>query len=268
MITKAGLAWSNLKGSPDPIEDARTLCIDWFHRWSLQAGNITGGVAEVIQHFNCHCDPPLAFGSFVKRDNYKRINDLGNIPPDFNDFMLFINEPDRWDQCEGKPRPTMEKYRALLALVPHAKILGPQVSHQDYQGLVKDKNTNNKDDKTPKKWWWMRKFFDQLVKNDLPFPYGAGLHTYLSEDPAKIIDSYLAMATEYNYTPAEIWITEFAVTTTKQLKRMVEYYRINPLVTRYAYYGVRKPTPNSLHTLFGADGELTDIGREWVRLHE
>lgn len=267
-MTKNGLAWSNIKASPSPADDARTLMIDWFHRWSLRSGNITGGVAERIQHFNCDTDPALAQGAFIKTDNYQKLNDIESITPDFSGFMLFINEPDRWDQCEGKPRATMEKYRALIHEVPNALILGPQVSHEDYLGLVKDKNTNNKDDHTPKQWWWMRKFFDQLVKNDLPFPYGAGLHTYLSEAPSKIVDSYLSMCAEYDYIPAEIWITEFAVTTVKQLRRMVEYYRRNPLVTRYAYYGVRQPTPNSLHTLFGEDGELSDIGREWVRLHE
>ena len=241
---KAGIAWA---GGENPT-DVETLCVTWKHEWGIQRqGNDS---IEYVNHIACPVYPFMAYGETVTLDYFDAMeNKLGR---DFNGYLLFLNEPDRKDQCYMSPYRAVFFYRAVREQYPNAIISMPQVSHFDY---LND-------------WVWLREFYDILETKNIPYPDFATIHTYVKEDPNLIVDSMYSFLHERGLSKDKVWITEFGTNDPVIMREMLTLYQADNRIDRYAYYTVRYNENDwDLFRCKTCD-ELTPVGEVWVEFHK
>jgi hypothetical protein len=220
------------------------LGIEWYYDYELRIPESY----KYVPFFWCDIYPALKYDNpaIIYMDKLKILANTG-----YSSYLLFINEPDLagstvdGGQCERTPRQAAYMLRAVRNVCPNCIIIGPTVSDQDY--LVG--------------WRWLNTFYSVLATPefaDVKKPEIAGLHTYLSEPPQLIVDSFFSLLSRFPGSPKKVWITEFATNDPHKLQEMIDYYRQDSRIERYAWFTARSwKTETNLIT---PSGVLTELG--------
>jgi hypothetical protein len=185
-----GLAWNgDSQQDPYAVNDARPFDISWYYNWGF--------------------DPPDAEyrmtvgGEFIPMqwcEDY-----FPSTPIDYSGYLLFLNEPNRSDQCGGHIGNNLEiavdLYEDVLYYYPNAKLIGPNISFQPY-------GPNNS------YAGYLEAWRNEVLSRPGPprLPDGYGIHLYSS--PGGITAEQVAQAFcdklfEWGELDKELWVTEF-----------------------------------------------------------
>lgn len=243
----AGIVWLDRQPA-----DMDALHAEWWYDYSV----IDKGSPGFVPFFWCSQWPRFAYGDeavnyFEKAERY-----LGH---DYAGYLLFLNEPDLagsdqdGGQCEMSPREGAYLYKAVLRDMPHARIVGPAVSHRDYW--------NN--------WLWLKSWYEAIEEMGLRPPEAAAIHTYIdSEPPEWIVDSLFNMLATVPNAPKSAWVTEFGSCNPGLVSAMIDTWQTHPRITRYAYFTARGWSPDCLNLFYSIPGySLTPSGAAWVEAH-
>lgn len=222
-----GAAWAGM-GARQPL-DAEILSIRVAHGWgtyptSESVSKRTSDGILHIQHVWCDLYPPH---DYLNGTNLlQRAQD--NIPSTYTGPILFANEPDlkgslTGGQCDRTPRQVAFLYLQLREMFPNAELIGPQVSHLDWD--------NN--------WAWLRAFYNEITNMGLPMPDKMGLHAYSQTNPDDMIQSALNLAANYYEQSPKIWITEYGSCNPNMMQAMTSYYRQSPHIEYYFVFTPR-----------------------------
>lgn len=145
----------------------------------------------------------------------------------YDGYVMFLNEPEIYNQDDVSPAVAADMYAALVAALPTAKIIGPNV------------------------WWngpgngptWLMTWHTEIVARGLPLPYGYATHYYeftLPNQPWMAADALRALARSWGEYDAEIWLPEF--TTCKgsaELRLILAQLDSRLWLNRYAFFASR-----------------------------
>ena len=243
----SGLAWHNRR----PADAAVLGGVEWYYTYGLRP--YRNEPAQFVPMLWCDRWPAYDYV-----DGYDYIQEARPLYPlDYRGYFLFLNEPDLpgsdrdGGQCGMTPLQAAHFYKSVVALWPDAKFVGPAVSHMDYW----------------REWEWLAEWYRLIVGMGLPLPHAAALHTYLSEPPPLIVDSLFAMLARYPGAPTAVWITEFGSCDPAQVGVMLDAFRADGRVSRYAYFSTRATGCTDL--FYDIPGySLTRAGEVWVEEHQ
>jgi hypothetical protein len=244
---KAGVVWLDTEPA-----DVNILHFEWWYDYSLRGRDVPG--VEFVPFFWCDKWPPHAYGR--KSQDYFELAER-HLTPDYNSYLLFLNEPDltgddTGGQCDMEPRRAAYLYKAIREQLPHAKLVGPAVSHRDYWS----------------NWLWLRTWYGLIDEMGLRPPEVAAIHTYMSENPQWIVDSLFTMLAEFPGSPGTVWVTEFGNCDPAVVQWMLDTWQADGRVSRYAYFTVRDFEPHCENLFYNTPGySLTPAGRVWVKEH-
>jgi hypothetical protein len=240
-------AYSNLTE-----QELQKLNVDWYYDYTLKYPFPSRGI-EYVPFLWCDIYPSLKY----ENPAIRYFDELKKLPQDYNGYLLFLNEPDlrgsRIDggQCERTPRQAAYMLKAVRELRPDVILIGPVVSHEDYLHG----------------WVWLREFYRIIESNpefaDVKKPEIGAIHTYLKNDPANIVNSYFSLQNEFSSFPETAWVTEFAADTPEQAERMINFYKNDPRIERYAWFTARGW--QTRFDLINQNGELTPLGIVYSR---
>jgi hypothetical protein len=173
--------------------------------------------------------------------------------------VLFMNEPERKSQDDYTPENAATLYEWIITERPCLQIIAG--------GVMWVWNTEGTDHNRGA--WWMTEFYDELVQRGLPMPHGWHIHHYAFwRSPASSIDEAAAWMDERGLT-GDLWLTEWSVCSgdAAVLREWLDELDAHPRLDRYAYYATRRHDFNwcGPFELVNAAGELTSVGREYVR---
>ncbi len=236
---KSGYAWSCLEDSYHSLFN-----FTWYHRWQIEPDVTECNGVEFVQHFSCENRP---FKPPFWQDQYKALAQLVAKMDGRSFNLLFLNEPDLADQCYRSPKESAIIYKRVLEIAPNATIIGPQPSHYDY---LND-------------WQWLRGWVAEINKLGLPTPHHGSIHNY-NLDPASQLESYFRLQGVSN----SVWVTEFGSSSEQLLEQMIDVYKTDNRVIRYAYFNpIYDPSGNFYDNLLVNEREITQLGRTWVANH-
>lgn len=227
-------------------EEIKKLNIEWYYDYMLHYPFPQRDI-EYIPFLWCDIYPSLKYDNPVI--NY--FEKLKLLPENYSGYLLFVNEPDLkgsitdGGQCERTPRQVAHMLLATREICPKCIIVGPAISHEDYRA----------------NWTWLRAFYEEVKSLKIKPPEIAAIHTYLEEKPNLIIDSLFMMLLEYKNSPTKVWVTEFATKNPKQMEYMINFYKNDSRVERYAWFTAR----NWQADLITRDGELTQLGIQYKK---
>lgn len=254
-VSKAGIAWAWHSRRQD--SDAEVLGIGWYYTYSVQCNTAVEGV-QYIPMFWADRWPSNAYYDSYYSDKFEQLDRC--LPEDYADYLLFFNECDLpgtdttaiVGQCGRTPLQAAYMYKKLVEMRPQAKLVGPAVSHRDYQN----------------DWLWYREWLGYIDNWELPMPDVGAIHTYLlDEPPERIVDSYFDMLLEFPDTATTAWVTEFATCKPDRLRIYLDYYNNDTRIERYSYFTIRGDN-DPCFFLMRDEVELTSVGLEWVDFHK
>jgi len=231
------------------VGEATRLGIEWYYDYGLRYPFPVLDQAEYVPFLWCDQYPALKWPPTT--DYFER---LTRLPSGYRGNLLFLNEPDLrggdtdgW-QCDRTPRQAAYIYKAARAQCSGCVFVGPAVSHEDYiHG-----------------WLWLRDFYNQLMGMGLPLPNVAAIHTYIgTEPPGRIVDSLFTVLAGYPNAPSTAWVTEFGVCDPAQARAMIEYYKSDTRVKRYAWF-TAVGSPSACINLLNEQRQLTPVGEVYV----
>lgn len=175
----------------------------------------------------------------------------------YTGYLMFLNEPEIWNQDNIDPVSAANLYASLVAQLPHAKIIAPNV------------------------WWngpgngprWLQAWHAEIVARGLPLPYGYAAHHYefvLPNQPWLTADALRQQVhILWGETDAELWLPEFtSCYGGDELRGMIHQLEARPWLDRYAYFASRHNGDEwswCPYELIGSNGELTDTGMIYRR---
>ncbi|MCB0019496.1 MAG: hypothetical protein KDE09_17015 [Anaerolineales bacterium] len=209
----------------------------WYYTWSLFPGEWANSSMEFIPMWPCHGTVDYVVGS---------------LGADYDGYLLFLNEPDRPEQCGMSVEEAVDYYLTVRTNLPHAKLIGPQTISSiggDFAG-------------------WTRAWREQVrtVTGSYPELAGYGLHIYPlyngEIDTLTVLKDWCQALNDWGEVgQSELWITEFGVENfdgtpdevRAELEYMVNLFENgvdNCSFDRYAYFTDRRapagtnPNPN------------------------
>lgn len=216
----------------------------WFHQWLIRPSITQLGGIEFVQHF--YCDDQSYFDKLQEHVN------LG-----YAGYLLFLNEPDRYDQCDLTPSEAVDALVRVRSICPTCVLVGPQVSHVDVM-------LHN--------WEWLKGFYTEANRRNVQLPPYGGLHTYLSNPPYQgnfIVDSFYEVSASFGYEPLGVWFTEIGGDSIEAVRGMAETCRNDNRVERCAYFSPKcDPSMSFWHfnqhyCIMDMNGNLNDKGVVW-----
>ncbi|MFO7537626.1 MAG: glycosyl hydrolase [Chloroflexota bacterium] len=153
---------------------------------------------------------------------------LEMLPAEFDDWLLFLNEPDlayhgRYGQCSADPRRAAELYVHVRQRLPYARLVGPGISHVDYQhGFT-----------------WLGAWWDEVERLTGGPPQMAAwdIHTYLAHgNPLAPYDALEAWLAERGVYDPKFFISEFGACLPARLVAMRDAFEADPRIVRYYLY--------------------------------
>lgn len=181
--------------------------------------------------------PPVIAGLLptpcLTRDFYYRANTaapldgqlilLDYLGAGYDGYLLFLNEPNEAAQADMQIRRAVQMYVHTRAVVPHAKLVGVGVSHNDYLNGFP----------------WMRAFVDGVRRETGQVPQMAhwDIHTYLQAGaPLAPVDALEAMLAEYGIVAPTFFISEWGADTAERTVEMKRAFDGDSRIVRHYWY--------------------------------
>lgn len=217
------------------LQDLDSIGATWYYTWS-------------------HLPAPKTDERYIPMSYYGLFDD--NLPVDYDEFVLFLNEPNNPAPYGAGITPTLaaERYAAFVQARPQAKLVVGNTSA-----------------------WattWMLDFIIAVKSYNVPLPEYVGVHCYVEEwitaDTCNFYIEQNRMMWKSNagYIP-EMWITEFADTTgdTESFAALMDVIQGKSYITRFAYF-TNRYDPEAAYipdgwydfNLINYDGSLSPIG--------
>ena len=199
----------------------------WYYTWSLFPGEWATSGMDFIPMWPCHGTTEYV---------------VGTLGADYDGYLLFLNEPDRPDQCATSVEDAVDYYLNIRTALPHAKLIGPQTITSpggDFAG-------------------WTRAWREAVRQRTGSYPElaGYGLHIYPlfngDTDTQTVLQDWCTALNDWGEVgQRELWITEFGVEnfdgTPADVQAEVEYMVNlfehgvdNCTFARYAYFTDRR----------------------------
>lgn len=204
--------------SPGFRGDLETIGAQWSYTWTDKS------------------DPPLLkFGNISP-----------NIPPDYDGYILFLNEPNVSIQANLSPDEAARRFEIARAYYPDAEILccGVSVFAVD----------------------WIREFYETGARPD-----GWHVHAYTESWITPAVAQRMLLA-QYKITGGYYWVTEYGspAGSLSDFSAMTEFFIGTDWISRIAAYTNREPIGEWWSigqgvNLVNADGTLTPIGEYYAK---
>lgn len=153
---------------------------------------------------------------------------LEKLPPDFDDYLLFLNEPDlvfygHPPQCAAAPRRAAQIYVHVKTVLPQARLVGPGISHIDYVNGFE----------------WLGAWWDEVVRLTGESPQMAvwDMHHYIAYgDPLAPFDALEAWLEERGVENPRFFVSEYGACDGERLVEMRDAFERDPRIVRYYLY--------------------------------
>lgn len=221
---KSGLAWENVNSN-----NMQPFGFSAYQAWIPIYENYQGMMA--YPHLPCN----YAYWPSDPNADY-----LAMLDTEYEGVLLWLNEPDREDQCEMTPEDAVSFYWQTVALCPSCQLTYPQVSMGDYYNGFR----------------WLKEFL-QLC-GGCTFEYGA-LHIY-SVLPSVVIGRYTQVVGD-----VPILVTEWAACDPALTSQMYHELQMNEHVLKHFYYSDYNTGCSSL---LDSEGNLTVLGNLLMELNQ
>ena len=219
------------------LQDLDSVGATWYYTWT-------------------HYPKPKIDPRYIPMSYYGLFD--GNLPVDYNGFVLFLNEPNSQAPFGSEISPSLaaERYALFVQAQPNAKLIVGNCSAWSVA-------------------WYMNFIIAVRDNYDVPLPKYIGVHGYVEDwITAPQLDLYWSDIKRVieqvgMYQIEEMWVTEFADTTgdTASLTALMDVIQSKPYITKFAYFTNRyDPTqpyiPAGWHdfNLINSDGTLSPIG--------
>lgn len=239
---------------PDDGNDLSAFVFNCYQGWTVTFEPVRGLTA--VPHIPCNYpywpdDPDVDFLELL-RIRLAEWESVQGRP--YDGPLLFLNEPDRWDQCLLSVEEAVIFYQEVRAICPSCQLTLPQVSDWDYRA----------------DWVWLRGFLAAYRGSTGQLPdvsYGA-IHTYVQDEPAALLlESYKQLLSEIGYPPTlPILVTEWGACSPEVAMDMYRTFEHDGRIVQHFYFA---PWFGSCTDLFAApQGDVkTAVGDTLVFLH-
>lgn len=166
----------------------------WFHNWTVQ-GHVDG-LAYV----------PFLWGAGgwgnVANCLEEAVRVLGR---DYSGRLLWLNEPNDHAQANIRPEEAVRFYLDTKAAMPHAQLIGPNMSFFNRDKWQADAN-------------WLRRWHELVIQatGDAPQMAGAAVHNYVQDVPTHIHlhEQWRNLLALLGYDKLPLWVTEWGIVNT------------------------------------------------------
>ena len=233
--------------------------ISWWYNWWHQPDN--SSVLAKYQSYNMEFVPMAWNGAFNKAAMRAYLLDHPDVK-----YILGFNEPNFLAEANMTPSQAAASWQHIEEIADEfdLEIVGPAMNFSWIGGapseIIEGELVHYNDP-----FVWLDAFFEAC--HDCRVDYIA-VHSYMNHVGS--LEWFIGEFAKYN---KPIWLTEFCawegeVSLAAQksyMKSALAYLDSNPNVFRYAWFSGRS-TGNPYFGLFGASGELTELGRIYVGL--
>ncbi|MBK8990156.1 MAG: hypothetical protein IPM39_29515 [Chloroflexi bacterium] len=186
---------------------------------------------------------------------------LDALGPNYARELLFLNEPDlafygHHGQCEVSPYRAAQLYAHVREKLPHARLVGPGISHVDYQNDFQ----------------WLEAWWRAVVAltGEPPDMAAWDVHNYIQQgDPLAPYDALEAWLEARGVDSPRFWISEWGSCSPARTRLMRAAFDSDPRIERHYWYDQYKAywdgEPRCM-TLFEEQGplRLTAVGEAFI----
>lgn len=162
--------------------------------------------------------------------NKRLISQFGTIdlPESFGGYLLFLNEPDvafynHPPQCAADPRRAAQLYTHIKAELPHARLVGPGISHLDYINGFQ----------------WLERWWKEVVKltGEPPQMAAWDIHNYIGGgDPLAPYDALEVWLAKRGISEPTFFISEWGACDAARVREMRQAFDEDERVLRHYIY--------------------------------
>jgi hypothetical protein len=243
----AGVVWT------EDNHEATRRVVDscgWFHNWTA-AGSIDG--LEFV---------PFLWGWRWPSDHDLIGRAVDVLGADYAGDLLWLNEPaDGEPQANMTPHEAVHFYRMTREALPHARLIGPNMSFITAEKWEHDAN-------------WLRDFVNIATAENIALDFaGMAVHNYAPtyEEHIRLHGEWVTLLARLGFGHLPLWVTEWGVDyrnegAAERVRLLCRFYDNSPTVYRHAWYihhawaGDTFPIKSYLHN----GNELTEAGRGWL----
>ena len=177
------------------------------------------------------------------------------MPAEFDDYLLFLNEPDLPVQCAASPKRAAQLYTHLRATLPNAKLVGPGISEVDWRkGFV-----------------WLEAWWDEVVNltGEPPQMAAWDIHNYRAEgNPLHPYDDLQKWLAKRGVIKPRFFVSEWGACTPERVVEMRTAFEDDPRIIRHYIYdqtGAFWDGAGRCILLFDEETMvMTELGRAWA----
>jgi len=146
---------------------------------------------------------------------------LDNLGADYDGYLLFVNEPDL--KTELHPIRMAQLYLHVKHFMPNVKLVGPGLSHRDYQAGFS----------------WFNAWYEAVVRISgvPPDMYAWDIHNYMAtEPPLAPYDALEALLLTKGVENSRFWVSEWGADNPERLLEMKRAFDNDPRILRHNWY--------------------------------